>query len=42
MITGDYINLTVLQGFRFNRSFRRQKLNYVTGRIEPIDISGYT
>jgi hypothetical protein len=36
------MNLTVLQGVRFNRSFRRQKFNHATGQIEPIDITGHT
>ena len=36
------MNLTVLQGVRFNRSFRRQKFNHATGKIEPIDITGHT
>ena len=28
-------------GLRFKRSFRRQKFNYATGKIEPIDITGH-
>jgi len=36
------MNLTTLQGLRFHRSFRRQKFNYATGKIEPIDITGHT
>ena len=36
------MNLTVLQSVRFNRSFRRQKFNHATGKIEPIDIMGHT
>ncbi|MGE3175954.1 MAG: hypothetical protein AB7O32_00675 [Vicinamibacterales bacterium] len=35
-------NLRMLQGLRFNWSFRRQKFNYATGRVEPIDLTGHT
>jgi hypothetical protein len=36
------MNLTMQQGLRFNRSYRRQKFNHTTGEIEPIDITGHT
>ena len=35
------MNLTMQQGLRFNRSFRFQKFNYATGRIEAVDITGH-
>ena len=35
------MNLTMLPGLRFTRSFRRQKFNYATGRIEPVDITDH-
>jgi hypothetical protein len=36
------MSLTALQGVRFNRSFRRQKFNHATGKVEPIDMTGHT
>lgn len=36
------MTLTIQQGLRFKRSFRRQKFNYETEEIEPIDITGHT
>ena len=32
------MNLTMFRGVRFNRSFRRQRFDHATGKIEPIDI----
>jgi hypothetical protein len=35
------INIAVLQGLRANLTLRRQRFNYATGKIEPIDITGH-
>jgi uncharacterized protein YunC (DUF1805 family) len=35
------MHLVARQGLRFTPSFRRQRFNYATGEVEPIDISGH-
>lgn len=35
------MNFVVRKGERFRVQYRRQKYNYATGQVEPVDITGH-